>query len=90
MNLATLASALVLLGWIASPSGADDFGACVNESGDVAIAACSNAIVSGKYSGHDLARIYLRRSVLHQLNEDYDRAIADAVEGILIDHKASR
>ena len=42
-----------------------------------AIAACSNAIASGRYSGKLLAGIFYNRGVLWGLSGDTDRALAD-------------
>jgi len=44
--------------WLAAtPAAADDFETCARASGDVAIAACTRAIISGRYSGRQLAAI---------------------------------
>jgi tetratricopeptide (TPR) repeat protein len=58
---------------------------CFEEQGDAAIAACTNAIQSGRFRGAELAAIYDNRAIeLRQLG-DYDRAIADYSQAIRID-----
>jgi lipoprotein NlpI len=66
-------------------AAADDTQTCAKESGDVAIAACSRAIATGRLSGHDLAVIYDNRAVEYQNKGDLDRAIADYNEAIRLD-----
>ncbi len=61
---------------------ADDSRLCANESGDVAIAACTRAIESGKYKGHSLAGIYNNRGVELKLKRDFNRALADFSDSI--------
>ena len=58
-------------------AAADDSQTCWKESGDVAIAACSRAIKSGRFKGHALAVIYTNRGIEYSRKNDYDRAIAD-------------
>ncbi len=78
---------LVLAGTFASRAAADDSRICAKESGDIAIDACSRAIKSGRYKGHDLARQYLNRGVERRLKQDYDLALADYGEAARIDKK---
>lgn len=66
---------------------ADDGKACLKESGDVAIEACTRAIKSKRYTGHVLARQYLSRGVEQQAKADYDSALADFAEAVRIDKK---
>jgi lipoprotein NlpI len=66
---------------------ADDKKTCANESGDVAIAACSRAIASGRYRGSNLAELYTNRGVEWRAKGDNDRAIADYTEAISLDPK---
>ncbi len=54
-------------------------------SGDVAIAACTRAIKSGRYKGHELSVKYLNRGVEWKIKKDYDRAAADYGEAIRLD-----
>ena len=68
---------------------ADDGKACLKESGDVAIEACSRAIKSKRYTGHVLARQYLSRGVEQRSKEDYEAALADFAEALKIDKKYS-
>jgi tetratricopeptide (TPR) repeat protein len=64
---------------------AEDADICANESGDVAIAACSRAIASGRYKEHSLAVQYVNRGVEWKLKKDYDRAFADYSYAIELD-----
>jgi tetratricopeptide (TPR) repeat protein len=73
-------------GW-SRVAAADDFTTCAKESGDVALAACSRAIASGRYSGRDLAVLYGNRGVEYGNKHDFDRALADFDRAIKIDAK---
>jgi tetratricopeptide (TPR) repeat protein len=64
---------------------ADDVKTCAEQSGDVAIEACSRAITSGRYKGHRQAVNFLNRGVEWKLKKEYDRAFADQTEAIRID-----
>src|SRR5262249_5532558 len=77
-------AALVLLAM--QSAGADDAETCAKESGNVAIAACTRAIESGRYKGRDLAVIYSKRGKAWNA-KDRDRAIADHTEAIRLDPK---
>ena len=81
------AGPLVLAGTLESRAAADDAKICAKDSGEIAIAACSRAIKSGRYKGHDLARQYLYRGVERRLKQDYDLALADYAEAARIDNK---
>ncbi len=79
------AMVLVALAWVcmAPAAAADDNAACQRERGDPAIQACTRAIESKAYRGHELAALYMNRGVeLKQMRRldaaiaDYDRAIA--------------
>ena len=61
----------------ATPASADDFETCAKSSGDVAIAACTRAIASGKYKGNNLAVLYRYRAFEWNAKRQSDRAIAD-------------
>jgi Tfp pilus assembly protein PilF len=78
-----------LLLCVATPEvrAADDARACIRESGDAAIDACSRAIKSSRLSGHALARLYLSRGVERRSKQDYDLALADFAEAVKIDKK---
>lgn len=78
---------LLLSGTFESRAAADDSRICAKESGDIAIDACSRAIKSGRYKGHDLARQYLYRGVERRLKQDYDLALADFGDAARIDKK---
>src|SRR5262249_2882227 len=61
---------------------AGDLDACFKEAGDVAIAACTRLIASGKFSGKELNATYYNRGIpwydkghIDRPIEDYDRAI---------------
>src|SRR5215468_6224374 len=59
----TLAAlALTSTVWLAATrAAADDFETCARASGDQAIAACTRAINSGRYSGRELADLFNNR-----------------------------
>jgi tetratricopeptide (TPR) repeat protein len=67
---------------LAGPAAADDRDTCFKESGDVAIAACTRAIVSGNYRGKDLSELYVARCAEYNGKGDSDRAIADCNESL--------
>src|SRR6185437_15671151 len=66
----------------ASSALADDWDTCAKESGDAAIAACTQAIKSGRYVGASLALAYVNRGVEWKAKGDLPRAIADYNEAI--------
>jgi tetratricopeptide (TPR) repeat protein len=64
----------------------DDSGErCFAQDGDAAIAACTRAIKSGRFSGSDLASIHENRAIELRQQGDFDRAIADYTAAIHID-----
>lgn len=67
----------------AAPSEADR-DSCFDDSGDVAIAACTRAINSRRYKGEALARLYGARAFEYKVKRDFDRALADYNEAIRI------
>ena len=71
--------------WLAAtPAAADDYETCAQASGDQAIAACTRAIDSGRYSGRELAALFTNRCV--ELNDTQgDKAIADCSQAIRLD-----
>src|SRR5579872_7325585 len=78
---------LLLAGTLESRAAADDAKICAKETGELAIDACSRAIKSGRYKGHDLARQYLNRGVERRLKQDFELALADYAEAARIDNK---
>jgi tetratricopeptide (TPR) repeat protein len=55
------------------------------ESSDAAIAACSRAITSAKWTGPRLAAIYYNRGAIHGKRHDFDSAIVDYNQAIRLD-----
>jgi tetratricopeptide (TPR) repeat protein len=84
--VAAIGSVLVI-GAFNGRAVADDASVCSRESGDVAIAACTRAIESGRYSGHSLALKYINRGVEWKLKRDYEHALADYGAAIGLDDK---
>jgi len=74
--------AVVALAGLPTVAAADDADTCAKQSGDVAIAACSRAIASGKFRGEELAAIYVSRGVEYKNKRGLDRAIADFDQAI--------
>jgi tetratricopeptide (TPR) repeat protein len=66
-----------------------EFGECLEESGDVAIAACTRGINLGVFSGQQLLLLYSGRGHAYNAKGDYDRAIDDFSEAIRLDPKDS-
>lgn len=83
-SAAALATILMLSCASAFAQDIDDRKACNELKGPDAIAACTRAILSGRYSGADLARIYTNRGVEHRRTGDLDAAIADYSEAIKV------
>ena len=79
--------AVVALAGLPTVAAADDADTCAKQSGDVAIAACSRAIASGKFRGEELAAIYVSRGVEYKSKRGLDRAIADFDQAIQLDPK---
>ena len=84
--------ALALLGAItaalvaAAPAHADENSdRCFKDEGEAAIAACTRAIQSGKFSGEPLAAIYHNRAIELRRDGDYDRAIADYSQAVRLE-----
>jgi lipoprotein NlpI len=71
----------------AAGAPADDRRTCAEVSGDVAIAACSRMIASGRYRGSELAKAYYFRGVEYRDKGDLDRALADLNQAIRLDPK---
>ena len=58
---------------------------CFKDEGDAAIAACTQAIRSGRFGGAELAAIYDNRAIELRQQGEFDRAIADYSEAITLD-----
>src|SRR4051812_21946094 len=78
----TAAAALILGALLAGAAAlprahaaTDDAQKCEQASGITAIAACSRAIDSGHYHGHDLAELHGNRAVAHRATRDFDGSI---------------
>jgi len=59
--------------------------ACAHGSGDIAIAACTKDIESGRFRGHTLAIKYNDRGVIWSAMKEYDRALTDYGDAIRVD-----
>lgn len=81
------AAAMLLIAGTAHARPADDVKTCINESGEVAIDACTRAIKSSHLSGHALARLYLSRGAERRGKGDDEQALSDFAEAIKIDKK---
>lgn len=69
--------------WLAATSAAaDDYDTCGKASGDEAIAACTRAINSGRYSGRQLAALFNNRCSEWNEKQESDKAFADCNEAI--------
>jgi lipoprotein NlpI len=66
-------------------TAAEDAKTCNDESGDVAISACTRAIESGQYKSHDLAILYDNRGVEWSNKNQLLRAAADYAQAIGLD-----
>ena len=80
-----LISALLLTGALVTPAAADDWDTCAKDSGDAAIAACTRAINSKRYTGRVLALAFNNRGVEWKSKGDLDRAIADYGAAVRLD-----
>ena len=58
---------------------------CFKGEGDAAIAACTQAIRSGRFGGAELASIYDNRAIELRQQGEFDRAIADYTQAIRFD-----
>jgi tetratricopeptide (TPR) repeat protein len=63
----------------------DDAALCRTAAGDVAIAACTRAISSGKFRGNILAVVYNKRGMELAGKSESDKAIADYDEALRLD-----
>lgn len=76
------AAAVAVVGGLAFMRGDASADRCFVEQGEAAVAACTAAIRSGRFSGPALAAIYDNRAIELRQRGDYDRAIADYSEAI--------
>ena len=74
---------------LAGPVFADDAALCADGAGDAKIAACTNAIQSGKWAGPNLAWAFTNRGYAHYDKGDPDRAIADYTQALRLDPKSA-
>ena len=81
----TALAASICLGLLTAAAAADDADICADQSGDVAIAACTRAIKSNRYGGHALAAILNNRCSEYLDKEEWDQAIADCRASIKSD-----
>ena len=84
------ASSLMASPVLVSQAIADDAATCEKASGDIAIAACTRAINSGRFRGRNLAFLYNNRCVEYNHKGEHDRAIADCTEAIRFDPKDAK
>src|SRR5262249_13043224 len=75
---------------ISTPAAADDFDTCRNASGDVAIAACTRGINSGRYQGRALGELFWNRCAEWLGKKDWDRGMKDCTQAIGIVPSAVR
>jgi tetratricopeptide (TPR) repeat protein len=80
--LCRIATAAALLPAFGSPAAANDFAICRDQSGDVAIAACSRAIASGTLSQASLAYAFYNRGATYWSKGNLDGALADFNQAI--------
>src|ERR1700722_19551733 len=88
--LVSVIAAFVVTGSIlATKAVADDAATCEKAGGDIAIAACTRAIDSGRWRGHNLAVLYTNRCVEYDNKKEFDRALADCTTAIRLEPKYS-
>jgi tetratricopeptide (TPR) repeat protein len=66
-------------------SAANDFDVCARESGNVAISACTRAIVSEEYRGIELSRLFNNRCWERTILGQLQAALADCNESLRLD-----
>ncbi len=79
------AIAVMACAWCGGAAAEEDL--CAYGSGDAAIADCTRAIQSGRFTGHALALKFSNRGVEWRLKGELDRAISDYDEAIRLDPK---
>jgi tetratricopeptide (TPR) repeat protein len=82
---ALLASALAAASTVGPARADENSERCFKDEGEAAIAACTRAIQSARFSGGTLATIYHNRAIELRQDGDYERAIADYSQAIHID-----
>jgi len=86
ISIASIVALCVVAGSaLMSRAVADDRDTCANRTGDESIAACTRAIMSGRWLGAELAWAYANRGAEYRSKGDYERAIADANEALRLD-----
>lgn len=86
LGLAALVSAAAVAAAVFALVRSDDSGErCFTQAGEAAIAACTRAIRSGRFTGAELASIYDNRAIELRQQGDFDGAIADYTSAIRID-----
>jgi len=86
LSVATLVTAGAVAVATFGLTRSDDSGEkCFAQAGEAAIAACTQAIQSGRFSGAELAGIYDNRAIELRQQGEFDRAIADYTAAIRID-----
>src|SRR5689334_13780129 len=83
-------AALAAVALFPTAAAADDWDTCGKQTGDLAIAACSRAIGSDRYTGESLARLYTARGVAYQAKGDLERAMEDFNESMRADSTYAR
>jgi len=84
-RFAPVLSGLALIAAVHGAAAQDSADVCFRDSGEVAIAACTRAIQSGRFNGPTLATFFNNRAIEYRQLGDYDRAIADYSQAIRID-----
>ena len=84
-TLAALIGFASTVWFAATPAAADDIDTCGKAAGDEAIAACTRAIDSGRYSGPRLAALFKGRCSEWSRGRESDKAFADCNEAIRLD-----
>lgn len=79
-----LMATIATLGFADTRAHADDKDACINSTGETAIAGCTQLILSKQYKGVELAKVYFNRGFELKQKGDTDRAISDYGEAIRI------
>src|SRR2546421_11406423 len=69
----------------AVPVRADDVSECRDVNKPPAVAACTRAISSGRWTGKDVAWAYFNRALAQQAQGNFDRSIADYDQVLRLD-----
>ena len=84
-RFAPVLSGLALIAAVHGAAAQDSADVCFRDSGEVAIAACTRAIQSGRFKGPMLATMFNNRAIEYRQSRDYDHAIADYGQAIRLD-----